>query len=122
MGCDCIHELSVTVYNSKHTEIPHERSQRGSMLESNVLIQSLAMTAFGDVSIESQGIALDILNWIASIRLTRNRSQNGDAPNHQVEFLKIIELNLYSLLRRCLLLSGRSIGHKCVKLITICSK
>lgn len=122
MGCDCIHELSVTVYSSKHTEIPHERTQRSNMLESNVFAQSLLMTSVKCGGCEPQGIALDVLNWIASIRLTRNRSQMGESPAQQGEFLKIVESHLDSLLRECLLLGGRSIAHKCVKLIAICSK
>ncbi|KRT83410.1 hypothetical protein AMK59_4811 [Oryctes borbonicus] len=121
MGCDSIHELSVTVYSSKHTEVPHERTQRSTMSESNVFVQSLLLTAIKCSGEEPQGIALDILNWIASIRLTRNRSQMGESPAQQLELLKIMESNLDNVLRECLLLSGRSIAHKCVKLIAICS-
>ncbi|KAK9728572.1 Inhibitor of Apoptosis domain [Popillia japonica] len=121
MGCDCMHELSVTVYSSRHTEIPHERTQRSTMLESNVFVQSLLLTAVKCSAEEPQGIALDILNWIASIRLTRNRSQMGESPAQQLELLKIVENNLDNLLRECLLLAGRSIAHKCVKLIATCS-
>lgn len=122
MGCDCIHELSLTVYNSKHTEIPHERTQRSNMLESNYFVQSLTLTACSDSSLECQSISLDILNWVASIRLTRNRNHIGESPIQQIEFLRIIERVLYKLLHKCLLLAGRTIGYKCVKLITICSK
>nr|XP_022908652.1 baculoviral IAP repeat-containing protein 6 isoform X2 [Onthophagus taurus] len=120
MGCDCIHELSVTVFSSKHTEIAHERSQRSSMLESNVFIQSLVQTTTGKCE-ESRLIALDILNWIASIRLTRNRSQHTESPTYQYEILRIIEGCLDLLLKQCVLLVDRSIAHKCVKLIVTCS-
>ncbi|KAK5648597.1 hypothetical protein RI129_003489 [Pyrocoelia pectoralis] len=121
MGCDCLHEVSITIHSTKHTDIPHERNQRASMLESNIFVQSLCLTATLQLSIEQQNIALDILIWVASIRLTRNRSNNGQAPNQQLEFLKTIEINLMSLLRYCLLFANRSMAHKCVKLMILCS-
>lgn len=120
MGCDCIHELSITVYTSKHTEIPHEKTQRNLMLESNSFIQSLLLTAVNNASNDVLHMALDILNWIASIRLTRNRSNNGEIPNFQMEFLYVIEYNLSKLLHQCLLLEERTIAHKCMKLIETC--
>ncbi|XP_008195667.1 baculoviral IAP repeat-containing protein 6 isoform X2 [Tribolium castaneum] len=120
MGCDCIHELSITVYSSKHTEIPHERSQRNFMLESISCVQSLLLTAMNNSSNESVSLSLDVLTWIASIRLIRNRSNNGEVPNQQMEFLYVIEYNLAKLLQQCLLLGERSIAHKCMKLIEVC--
>ncbi|KAB0803392.1 hypothetical protein PPYR_00362 [Photinus pyralis] len=121
MGCDCLHEVSITIHSIKHTDIPHERNQRASMLESNIFVQSLCLTASLQPSLEQQNITLDILIWVAAIRLTRNRSNNGQAPNQQLEFLKIIEANLTALLRFCLLLANRSMAHKCVKLMILCS-
>ncbi|KAF5297110.1 hypothetical protein FQA39_LY02690 [Lamprigera yunnana] len=121
MGCDCLHEVSVTIHSAKHTDIPHERNQRSSMLESNVFVQSLCLTAMSQSTIEQQSVSLDLLIWIASIRLARNRSNNGQAPNQQIEFLKIIESNLNGLLYHCLLFANRSLGHKCVKFMIICS-
>ncbi|RZB38740.1 baculoviral IAP repeat-containing protein 6 [Asbolus verrucosus] len=120
MGCDCIHELSVTVYSSKHTEIPHERTQRNFMLESNAFVQSLLLTAMNNSSNEVVNLSLDVLNWIASIRLIRNRSNNGEVPNQQMEFLYVIEYNLPKLLHQCLLLGERSVAHKCMRLIEVC--
>ncbi|XP_063908314.1 baculoviral IAP repeat-containing protein 6 isoform X4 [Zophobas morio] len=120
MGCDCIHELSVTVYSSKHTEVPHERTQRNLMLESNAFVQSLLLTAMNNSSNEVVTLSLDVLNWIASIRLIRNRSNNGEVPNQQMEFLYVIEYNLAKLLQQCLLLGERSVAHKCMKLVEVC--
>ncbi|KAJ8947753.1 hypothetical protein NQ314_008553, partial [Rhamnusium bicolor] len=120
MGCDVIHELSLTLYSLKHTDIPHERTQRNLMLESNVFIQSLIVTAVNNTSNEILGIVLDILDWIASIRLSRNRSNNGTPPNHQLEFVNIVEENLTELLHHCVLLGGRSIAHKCMRLVITC--
>ncbi|KAL3288526.1 hypothetical protein HHI36_002967 [Cryptolaemus montrouzieri] len=125
MGCDSIHELSITVYASKHTDIPSkvpaERHQRNLMLESNAFVQSLIYTLINNWTYSVQSFLLDILNWIASIRLTRNRSNNGEAPFQQVEFISVIENQLHGILHRCFLLGGRSIAHRCAKLITTCS-
>ncbi|KAK4884383.1 hypothetical protein RN001_000654 [Aquatica leii] len=121
MGCDCLHEVSVTIHSAKHTDIPHERNQRSSILESNIFVQSLCLTAISPCVSEQQNVSLDLLIWIASIRLTRNRSNNGQAPNQQIEFLKIVETNLNGLLHNCLLFANRSMAHKCVKFMIICS-
>lgn len=110
------------MYVSKHTEVMHERAHRSAMLESNLFVQSLVSTAINAENVESQNWALDILNWIGSIRMTRNRSCNGDSPGYQKEFLKIIKGGLVGLLKKCLLLAGRSVAHKCIKLMVICSR
>lgn len=122
MGCDCLHEVSVMIYTTRHTDIPHERSHRTSMLESNTFVQSLAQTVTDWRTSEVQHLVLDVLNWIASIRLARNRSCNGEPPPQQHEFLKVIRANLEGLIRTCMLEAGRSISHKCVKLLVLCSK
>lgn len=117
MGCDCIHELSVTIYCTK-THQQYERIQRNFMLESNHFIKSLFLTS--NCNSEQLITVLDLLNWIASIRLTRNRSNNGEAPNQQLEFLNVVDTNLNSLLYKCFIISGRSIAHKCMRLIVTC--
>lgn len=126
MGCDCIHELSITVYASKHTEllsvVASERHQRSLMLESNVFVLSLIYTLINDQTSSIQNFVLDMLNWIASIRLTRNRSNNGEAPFHQLEFISIIENQLQGVIHRSFLSGGRSLAHRCAKLITTCSR
>lgn len=122
MGCDCLHEISIAIHSSKQTEIPQDRIQRSSMLESTSFVQSLCLTAVSQTNNEKQNISLDILTWVASIRLTRNRSYNGQAPSQQLEFLQVIESNFYELLRQCLLLANRSLAHKCIKLMIICCK
>lgn len=122
MGCDCLHELSVTPYVSTRTDVLHERSHRNAMLESNVFIQSLVSTAVNADDVESRNWALDLLNWIGSIRMTRNRSCDGDSPSYQKEFLKMVKGSLKGLLKKCLLLAGRGVAHKCIKLMIICSR
>lgn len=122
LGCDCLHEVTVMIYTSKHTDVPHERSHRTSMLESNGFVQSLIQTAVYTCSPEKRHLALDILNWIASIRLARNRCCNGEYPPQQLEFLKVVETNLGGLMQWCMLEAGRSVAKKCVKLLVLCSK
>lgn len=70
-----------------------------------------------------QSIALDILVWAASIRLTRLRSVQNSAEMKalQLDTIRSVQGRLSSLLRTCLLHAGRSIAHKCVKLIVLCS-
>ncbi|KAG5886808.1 hypothetical protein JTB14_031450 [Gonioctena quinquepunctata] len=122
MGCDVIHELSITLHTLKHTSILNEKTQRSLMLDSNIFVQSLILTAVSDASTEVLGLVLDILDWIACIKLSRNRSNNGEAPNQQLEFIGMMEENLTMLLHQCLLLGGRSLAHKCIRLIiTFCS-
>lgn len=122
MGCDVIHELSLTLYKVKYADVPHERTQRNLMLESNVFVSSLIATAVNSGSKEAVGLVLGILDWVASVRLTRNRSNNGSAPNQQADFVGVIEEHLTELVHRCVLLGGRSIAHKCVRLIVTCCR
>lgn len=119
MGCDAIHELSITLHTLKVTDIPNERLHRNLMLDSDIIVESLIHT-----SVNSRGeilsTSLDILDWIASVRLTRNGSNSGRAPIQQLEFLSTIEENLPKLLHHCLIDGGRSIAHKCMRLMITC--
>lgn len=121
MGCDVIHELSITLHTFKQAD-SKERTQRNMMLESSILIQSLIVTAVSTKINEVLSMVLDILDWIASIRLTRNRSSGGEAPNQQYEFIRVIEENLTKILCHCLLLGRRSMAHKCARLIISCCR
>lgn len=122
MGCDCLHELSITIYKAKNTDIATEKIQRGAMLESHVFLATLLRTVMDCSSVQRQSIAFDVMLWITSIRMARNRASNGEAPVQQIECLKTVELGLETLFKQCLLNSGRNIAHKCVKLIVICSE
>lgn len=70
-----------------------------------------------------QSLALDILVWIASIRLTRlrNYQNNTEIKAFQLETIRLVQARLSNLLRTCLLHAGRSIAHKCIKLIMLCN-
>lgn len=121
MGCDVIHELSITLHTFKQTD-GRERTQRNMMLESNVFVQSLIMTAVSSNTNETLSIVLDILDWIASVRLTRNRSNGGEAQNQQYEFIRVVEDNLTKIMQHCLLHGRRSMTHKCARLIMTCCR
>jgi baculoviral IAP repeat-containing protein 6 len=101
------------------------RNQRCAMLESNSFIEKLVKVIClegPDKTVAAQSIALDVLIWVTSVRLSRHRAGKGDAKTQQLELARIVENNLISLIKHCILLSGRSIAHKCVKLIIICSE
>ncbi|XP_011349517.2 baculoviral IAP repeat-containing protein 6 isoform X2 [Ooceraea biroi] len=126
VGCNCIHEISITVRSVRPTGIPNERMQRCAMLESKVFVNNLLNVACLQGSVDSlvaQSMALDILIWVVSIRLTRLRSIQDAAEIKalQLETIRSVQERLSSLLRTCLLHAGRSVAHKCVKLIVLCS-
>lgn len=75
-------------------------------------------------SLVAQSLALDIMVWVTAIRLARLRvGQNAaDTKAMQLDTIRCVQTRLPSLLRTCLLHAGRSIAHKCVKLIVICSE
>ena len=72
----------------------------------------------------AQSLALDTLIWVAAIRLTRLRTDLNSTKTKamQLETVRCVQERLPSLLRTCLLHAGRSIAHKCVKLIVLCSE
>lgn len=121
MGCDCLHELSVTVYKTKQNESSNERNQRSAMLESNVFLTKLLECISESKSVQQQSLIFDILLWLSSIRLARNRCSSGEAPIQQFDCIKCVETSLEPLFRNCLLASGRSIARKCVKFVITCS-
>ncbi|EFN66625.1 Baculoviral IAP repeat-containing protein 6 [Camponotus floridanus] len=126
IGCNWIHEISITVRSVHSTSIANERIQRCAMLESKIFVDNLLNVACLQGPIESpvvQSIALDILIWVASIRLTRLRSthNNAEIKALQLETIRSVQGRLSNLLQTCLLHAGRSVAHKCVKLIVLCS-
>ncbi|XP_044597131.1 baculoviral IAP repeat-containing protein 6 isoform X2 [Cotesia glomerata] len=127
IGCDWIHEISITVRTVQPTSIPNERTQRWAMLDSSLFTENLVNIAClqgADKSLIMQSLALDILIWVTSIRLLRLRvGQNvAETKAFQLDTIRCIQVHLPELLRTCLFHAGRSITHKCVKLIIICSE
>lgn len=68
-----------------------------------------------------QNLAIDILNWILTIRLARYRCPRNyaitDINAQQVFCVNVIENHLSALISRCIIENNRSMAHKCVKLI-----
>ncbi|CAH4031478.1 baculoviral IAP repeat-containing protein 6 isoform X1 [Pieris brassicae] len=131
IGCDWLHQISITVRSTPHTDVPLERQQRIAMLESNSFLSSLCEIAVSKVSTKKRKIALDILSWVISIRLQRMRlaknekSKDKDVPSpvemQQLECISVIEKHTDALLKKCILCANRSIAKKCAKIILTCS-
>ncbi|KAL1461615.1 hypothetical protein WDU94_013493 [Cyamophila willieti] len=122
IGCDWIHEISITIRKSKPADIPNERLERMTMIESLSVVEKLlrSITKSGDPVIQS--IALDILIWIAVIRLDPARaSQDQHCQEQQFLFVKLVESQLGDFLHTCFIQSGRSIARKAAKFLIICS-
>ncbi|XP_012256631.2 baculoviral IAP repeat-containing protein 6 isoform X2 [Athalia rosae] len=127
IGCDWIHEISITIRTVHSTNIPIKRIQRCAMLESKSFIDNILNVACLDGSDKSpvvQSLSLDILNWAVAIRTVRLRTgyTNPEMKSIQLETIRSVQKRLLDLLRTCLLHAGRSIAHKCVKLIVLCSE
>ncbi|XP_041968992.1 baculoviral IAP repeat-containing protein 6 isoform X2 [Aricia agestis] len=130
IGCDWLHQISITVWACPHTDVPLERQQRIAMLESKTFLQTLCDTAIGTSVIEKKKLALDLLNWVISVRLQRIRlakvDQDKDAPTpmeaQQLECIQEITHYLPELIKNCILCGNRSIAKKCVKIILITSE
>ncbi|ERL85653.1 hypothetical protein D910_03070 [Dendroctonus ponderosae] len=125
LGCDCIHELSIALYGpSENPQIIHERIMRNLMLDSNVFVQSLLNSIITSNNRETHQKALDILNWIASIKLVPSKRYSVISPDEQVEliFTLCIDENMLGLLRKCLLRGSRSIAHNCMLFLLTCSR
>lgn len=151
-GCDWIHEISITVRSVYPTNMPNERAQRCAMLQSDAFISNLLKIASLQTADKwvavfrlfvlmflyehsnqlplcfrsrmSQSLALDILIWVIAIRLTRLRTSKDIAATRKIqrETVLCVQKGLPDMLRVCLLHAGRSIAHKCVKIIVLCSE
>ena len=100
------------------------------MLESNSFIERL----LGVVCLEgpdktgpAQSLALDVLCWVVSVRLSPHCSGGldiGDSKlqHQQLEVGRIVKAHMNELIHHCFILGGRSIAHKCLKFILVCIK
>lgn len=79
----------------------------------------LQVVTFGgtEVSYAAQRIALDLLTWIAAIKLCGPQLDNS---RYQLDFVEAVEQSLHGLILKCILLAERSTAHKCAKLLVIC--
>lgn len=134
IGCDWLHQISITVRSNPHTDLPLERPQRVTMLESNSFLNTLLEIATSRSESEKRKIALDLLIWVISIRLQRLRLTKSkvdkvntkNTQNHveaqQLECVKIVEKHIDELVKKCILCAKRSIAKKCIKIIMITSE
>ncbi|CRK88840.1 CLUMA_CG002660, isoform A [Clunio marinus] len=122
IGCDWLHEISITVRATREvSNITNERLQRLAMLDSNILLKNLLSIATNNNEPLMQSLAMDILIWVASIRLARYRCPRNyastDVNSQQSACVNLIEQRLSELINKCVLLNNRSLAHKCVKLV-----
>lgn len=127
IGCDWLHQISLTVRASPHTDVPMERQQRIAMLESNSFLNTLSEISVSKGDVEKRMLALDLLLWVISIRLQRMRLAKTDkgkdkdalspAESQQVECVKTIEKHTDAFIKNCVLCVNRSIAKKCIKII-----
>lgn len=132
IGCDWLHQISITVRSCPHTDVPLERQQRIAMLESNSFLNNLCEIAVTKGDMEKRKLALDLINWVISIRLQRMRfakSEKGKdketqtpVETQQLECIAVIEKHTDNLIKHCLLCANRSVAKKCVKIMLITSE
>lgn len=133
IGCDWLHQVSITIRSNPQTDVPAERQQRIAMLESNHFLNTLLKIATSRDDSDKRKIAMDLIIWVISIRLQRIRPNsdkttdgNKDASStieaQQLECVNIIEKYVESLIRNCILGAKRSISKKCVKILLITSE
>lgn len=133
IGCDWLHQISITVRSSPHTDVPLERQQRIAMLESNGFLNTLFEIAVSKCDSEKRKLAMDLLIWVMSIRLQRLRltkekgkdgGKESQSPieNQQLECVRIVEKYTDALIKNCILCAKRSIAKKCIKIILITSE
>lgn len=130
LGCDWLQEVSIVIRRTKQTSVQFERSQRYAMLESNSFIERLLGVVCldgPDKTRPAQSLALDVLCWVVSVRLSPHSSGGldvGDAKlqQQQLEVGRIIKSHIMELIHHCFILGARSIAHKCLKFILVCIK
>ncbi|XP_075983137.1 BIR repeat containing ubiquitin-conjugating enzyme isoform X3 [Anticarsia gemmatalis] len=128
IGCDWLHQISLTVRSSPHTDVPMERQQRIAMLESNSFLNSLCEISISSADGEKRNLAMDLLIWVVSIRLQRMRlaktekGKDKTVETQQLECVKIIEKHTDALIKNCILCANRSVAKKCVKILLIISE
>lgn len=125
IGCDWLHQISLTVRSSPHTDVPMERQQRIAMLESNSFLNTLCEIAVGKEDIEKRKLALDIIIWVVFVRLQRMRlaktekGKDKSMETQQIECIKVLDKHVEALIRNCILCADRSTAKKCIRIILI---
>ncbi|XP_052743953.1 baculoviral IAP repeat-containing protein 6 isoform X2 [Bicyclus anynana] len=130
IGCDWLHQISITVRSCPQTLLPMEKQQRIAMLESNNFLNNLCKIVISKDDILKRKYALDLIIWVISIRLQRmrlakyeNNGKEKDAEsaleNQQLECVEVIKEHTEAMIKNCILCGNRSIAKKCVKIMLI---
>lgn len=128
IGCDWIHQISLTVRSTPQTDVPLERQQRIAMLENNTYLNTLCEIAIGKDTPEMRKLALDNIIWVVSVRLQRMRlvktekTKDKSMDNQQLECIMVIEKHIDALIRNCILCGDRSIAKKCIRILLLTSE
>ncbi|CAL8111027.1 unnamed protein product [Orchesella dallaii] len=120
LGCDWLHEVSVTIRKVKSASIPLEDHERKEMLTSERLFSRLLDVAVfngEENSYSAQSTALDLLVWIAAINLCGPQIGN---TSYQVKFIEAVKQKLSPLILHGIIFADRSTAHKCAKLLVLC--
>lgn len=91
------------------------------MLESLEFVDELLNAFCMNNDSEYRLIAMDILVWIASIRMCRFRSVDQDISMQQLDFAQIIEFKFSELIKFGFIEGSRKLAHKVTKLLVACS-
>lgn len=127
-GCDWLHEISINVRRVApitNNKIADDRAQRCAILENNSFLASLLRIACQPETGQMQNLALDLIHWIVSIRMTRFRSPKTSENTYpdvhalQKECVKIVSGFLPQLMLECFLGGNRSVAHKCTKILLV---
>lgn len=90
------------------------------MLESINFVEGLLEAFCHNDEEEYRLIAVDILNWVASIRMCRFRPIDEDSTT-QMNFARAIEAKLGSIVQHGFIEGNRKLAHKITKLLIACS-
>ncbi len=91
------------------------------MLESIKFVEGLLEAFCQNDDQEYRLIAVDILIWIASIRMCRFRSENQNERAQQTSFTGAIEKKFADLMQYGYIRANRKLAHKITKLLIACS-
>lgn len=91
------------------------------MLESLEFVNDLLNAFCNNSDPEYRLIVMDILIWIASIRMCRFRQVDQDVSMQQLDFAQIIELKLSEMIKYGYIEGNRKLAHKVTKLLVACS-
>jgi len=91
------------------------------MLESLEFVDDLLNAFCLNSDPEYRLIAMDILVWIASIRMCRFRPVDQDLSMQQLDFAQLVELRFSELIKYGFIEGNRKLAHKVTKLFVACS-